>query len=58
MVTRQFWDDYFAEVNRDDFRAGRRAGGKGHEGWTPDFEYLTRKDVMSAVFDRALSEAA
>lgn len=57
-ITRKFWDDYFAECAKDPFKSGRRAGGKGHEGWAPDFEYLTRPDVMTSVFDKAMSEAS
>lgn len=55
-ITREFWDDYFAEVERDDFHAGRRAGGQGHESWVPDFEFLTRKPTMVKIYDRAASE--
>lgn len=58
VITAEFWTAYFVEVNRDDFRSGRKSGGKGHENWTPDFEYLTRPDVMTAVFERAMSEDA
>lgn len=53
-----FWEAYFTEVRRDDFHAGRVRGGRGHEGWKPDFEYLTRPDVMLKVFDRVMSELA
>jgi hypothetical protein len=54
-IDRQFWVDYWAAVDADDFHAGRLPGGKGHEGWTPDFEFLTRADVMAKLFDRAVS---
>lgn len=57
-VTLAFWEAYFTEVSRDDFHAGRVHGGRGHEGWRPDFEYLTRLEVMLKVFDRAMSEDA
>ena len=55
-ITREFFDDYFAECERDDFHAGRRAGGQGHESWIPDFEFLTRKTTMVKIYDRAASE--
>jgi uncharacterized protein YdaU (DUF1376 family) len=55
-ITAEFWRDYFEAVNADPFRSGRQRGGRGHENWMPDFEYLTRYDVMAAVFDRAMSE--
>ena len=56
-IDRQFWEDYWTAVDADDFHAGRLPGGKGHEGWSPDFEFLTRADVMSKLFDRAVSAA-
>lgn len=56
VISRDFLADYWAECSRDDFMAGRKAGGKGHENWLPDFEYLTREDVMLKVYDRAASE--
>ncbi|MBB1060398.1 hypothetical protein [Marilutibacter spongiae] len=55
-VTPEFWSDYFEEASRDDFHAGRKPGGPGHEGWSPDFEYLLRDGVMAKLFDRAQSE--
>jgi hypothetical protein len=57
-VTREFWVDYWAEIAKDDFLAGRRAGGPGHENWLPDFEYLTREATMLKVYDRAASQDA
>lgn len=58
VISPQFWADYFAECRRDPFLAGEVKGGKGHENYTPDFELLTRKEKMTAVFDKAMSEAA
>lgn len=55
-ITPKFWSDFFDAVLDDPFRSGRQGGGKGHESWTPDFEYLTRPDVIAAVFDRAMSD--
>ena len=57
-ITRQFWDAYFGECAKDDFLAGRQNGGRGHENWKSNFEYLTREEVMLKVFDRATAEAA
>lgn len=54
-ITSQFWDDYFAEAERDDFHAGRGPYRPPHENWRPDFEYLLREDVMAKLFDRAQS---
>jgi hypothetical protein len=54
-VTREFWDAYFAQCDRDDFKSGRQPPGKGHENWTPSFEYLTREAVMLDVFEKATS---
>lgn len=55
-ISREFLVDFWAECYRDDFLAGRKSGGKGHENWLPDFEYLTREEVMLKVYDRAASE--
>ncbi|MFC4729507.1 YdaU family protein [Coralloluteibacterium thermophilus] len=57
-ITADFWADYFATAARDDFHAGRLPGGRGHENWKPDFEFLLREDVMAKLFDRAMSEDA
>lgn len=58
LITSKFWEDYFTACDADDFKSGRQTPGRGHENWTPDFEYLTRSDVMVEVFDRAATEAA
>ena len=55
-VTPEFWTEYFGIIKADPFKSGEQGGGKGHENWTPDFEYLTRKKVMLQVFDKAVSE--
>lgn len=52
-ITAAFWRAYWAEVDRDEFKSGRQEPGRGHENWTPNFEYLTREAVMLDVFDRA-----
>lgn len=57
VITRDFWVSYWETVNSDDFAAGRHQGGVGHANWKPDFEYLTRPDVMTKLFDKAMSEA-
>lgn len=59
-ITKAFWIDYFTECDLDPFKSGRQPPGKGHENWSPSFEYLTREDVVIAAFDKAqsLDEAA
>ena len=57
-VTPEFWRQYFEEVQRDPFKSGRGPYGKGHENWRPDFEYLTRPDVVESVIDDAMSRGA
>jgi hypothetical protein len=57
-ITPRFWEDYFTEASLDDFHAGRKKGGPGHEGWKPDLEFLLREEVMAKLFDRASSEDA
>jgi hypothetical protein len=58
MVTARFWADYWAEVAADPFHSGRQGGGKGHENWVPDFEFLTKEVTMLRVYDRTVSEAS
>lgn len=57
-ITATFWEAYFTSASEDDFHAGRKAGGPGHENWKPDFEYLLRENVMAKLFDRAMTEDA
>lgn len=54
-VTRRFWEQYFGEVDKDDFKSGRMMGGNGHDTWRPGFEYLTRPTIMLTVFENAVS---
>lgn len=54
-ITPEFWEQYFGEAAEDEFHSGRLPGGKGHENWKPDFEYLLRENVMAKLFDRAMS---
>lgn len=51
-IPAQFWDDYFGACSADPFLSGRQGGGKGHENWKPDFDYLTKIEVMLKVYDR------
>lgn len=53
LVGEKFWQDYWLAVDADDFASGRQGGGKGHENWRPDFDYLIRPDVMARVLERA-----
>ena len=53
----RFWADYFTVVDSDPFHSGRQPGGKGHEGWKPDFDFLTQPRTMTRLFDRAVDEA-
>jgi hypothetical protein len=57
-VAPQFWQDYFAACNADPFKNGTGPYSGEHKNWRPDFEYLTRPETMTTVFDKALSEAA
>lgn len=57
-ITKTFWEDYFTECDLDPFKSGRQLPGKGHENWTPSFEYLTREAVVIEVFDKAQSQDA
>lgn len=55
-ITGEFLNDYWAAVHADDFLSGRVRGGRGHENWLPDFEFLTRVATMLRVYDRAAAE--
>ncbi|WP_457097534.1 hypothetical protein [Lysobacter sp. P5_B9] len=55
-VVGEFWADYWAVAHADDFHSGRQRGGKGHENWSPDFEFLTRPATMLKLYDRATAE--
>ena len=55
-IPAEFWPSYFSACQSDDFCAGRTIGSGTHANWRPDFEYLTRAEVMTRIFDRA-SEA-
>ena len=57
-VTPEFWVQYFEEVGRDDFKSGRGPYVNGHANWRPDFEYLTRPEVVEKVIDDALSRVS
>lgn len=49
-----FWEAYFAECQRDAFLSGQGPYGRGHENWRPDFDYLTREDVIVKTYERAI----
>ena len=48
----EFWAEYFAVAAKDDFHSGRQGGGRGHENWTPDFEFMTQPKTMLKLFER------
>ena len=51
-IEARFWSDYFATQAADDFIAGRSGRTGAHANWRPDFEYLTRPDVIAKAFER------
>lgn len=57
-IRREFWKDYWDECARDPFKSGRGPYGNGHENWRPDFEYLTRVEVIEKTFNDSASQAA
>lgn len=57
-VTPEFWQQYFEEVQRDDFKSGRGPYVAPHANWRPEFEYLTRPEVVEKVIDDALSRVS
>jgi hypothetical protein len=54
-VTPEFWQQYFEEVQRDDFKSGRGPYVGAHANWRPDFDYLTKPETVEKVIDDALS---
>src|SRR5690606_35443085 len=56
-VLPELWTAFFGTCAADEFHSGRKSGGKGHENWTPDFEFLTRETTMLKVYDRDASGA-
>lgn len=48
----EFWRAYWETVEADPFHSGKQGGGRGHENWLPDFEYLTRPAVMAKLYER------
>jgi hypothetical protein len=57
-VVPEFWRQYFEEVAKDDFYAGRQRGGPGHENWKSSFDVVIREKCMAKIFDQAMTEAA
>lgn len=53
IIVPEFWADYFAALAADDFIAGRTGRPKEHANWRPDFEYVTRPEVIAKAFERA-----
>ena len=51
-IPAEFWAEYFAAAAKDEFHSGRLGGGRGHENWTPDFEYMTQPKTMLKLFER------
>lgn len=56
VITREFWEQYWSICDADDFLAGRQEPGKGHENWSPDFEFLTKPKTMLRVYNNSESE--
>lgn len=51
----KFWKAYFEECSEDPFLNGTGPYGKGHENWRPSFDYLMKNDVITRVYEKALS---
>jgi len=52
--TLKFWEAYFEECNEDEFLNGTGPYGKGHENWTPTFDFLMRQDQIVKVYEKAM----
>lgn len=55
-ITPAFWQAYFESAAEDDFYSGRIGGGRGHENWKPDFEFLLGEKAMAKLYDRATTD--
>ena len=53
----KFWQAYFEECQEDDFLNGTGPYGKGHENWTPSFDFLMRNDQITKVYEKAMHRA-
>lgn len=51
----KFWQAYFEECSEDPFLNGTGPYSKGHENWRPTFDYLMRNDVVTKVYERAMT---
>jgi hypothetical protein len=51
----KFWKAYFEECSDDQFLNGTGPYGKGHENWRPSFDYLLKNDVITRVYEKAMS---
>mgnify|MGYP001616748329 CR=1 FL=1 len=55
--TLEFWRCYFEECQEDDFRNGTGPYRGEFSNWTPDFDYLIRKKVVTKVYEAAMHRA-
>lgn len=55
-ITPEFWKAYFESASESDFHSGKGPYRGEHENWRPDFDYLTKKNTMLKLFDRAVDE--
>ncbi|MDR3414611.1 MAG: DUF1376 domain-containing protein [Nevskia sp.] len=51
----EFVRQYFEECEEDAFLNGTGPYGSGHATWQPDFDYLLRADVVTRVYEKAMS---
>lgn len=53
-ITPEFWNAYFVTASEDPFTSGVGPYRPPHENWRPDFDYLTKRDTMLKLFDKAI----
>lgn len=51
LIPPEFWPQFFDACGADPFLRGE-AKSRDHPNWKPDFEYLTRPDVIAKVYER------
>ena len=55
-----FWkvkEQYFEECQETPFLNGTGPYGKGHENWTPDFDFLMKNDRITKTYEAAMHRA-
>lgn len=47
----EWWDSFFAKIAASDFLTGRRAPGKEHSNWRPNFDWFTKAANVTKIIE-------